>query len=139
MATSNTTPEKRTSKQRVHRAKRVVSAATPDIFGQPVGGFVLFLREHAIVGLAIGFVIGTQVQGLVKQLTDSFISPMFQLLFSGNKSLPSRTFTLHFADRHANFSWGAMAYALLNFFFVLAVMYALIKVSKLDKLDMKKK
>ena len=34
----------------------------------PVGGFFDFLRQHAVVGLIIGFVIGTQVQTLVKQL-----------------------------------------------------------------------
>ncbi|PIZ62996.1 hypothetical protein COY17_01460, partial [Candidatus Saccharibacteria bacterium CG_4_10_14_0_2_um_filter_52_9] len=37
----------------------VVVGNTTDEF---VGGFVDFLREHAVVGLAIGFVIGVQAQ-----------------------------------------------------------------------------
>src|SRR3954465_8948007 len=47
----------------------------------PVGGFVNFLREHAVVGLAVGFVIGLQAQTLVRQLVDSFITPAFTLFF----------------------------------------------------------
>jgi large-conductance mechanosensitive channel len=125
-------------KHHVTRATRAVSAVTPDVFSQPVGGFVTFLREHAIVGLAVGFVIGSQVQGLVKQATDSFINPLFELLFSGNKALSMRTFTLHFGHRHANFSWGATAYDLMDFLFVLIIIYMIIKLFSLDKLDKKK-
>ena len=138
-STKSNTPTKRpTARQHVRRARKSVIDIAPDVFSQPVSGFVMFLREHAIVGLAIGFVIGTQVQAVVKQITDSFINPLFALLFSGNKSLAARTFTLHFGRRHANFGWGAFAYTLLDFLFVLAVLYTLIKVSKLDKLDKKK-
>ena len=140
-AKSSKSESKRTTvnpKHHVRRATRAVTAIAPDAFAQPVGGFVTFLREHAIVGLAVGFVIGSQVQALVKQGTDSFINPLFQLLFSGNKSLTSRTFTLHFGGRHANFAWGAMTYALLDFLFVLAAIYVTIKIFSLDKLDKKK-
>lgn len=99
----------------------------------PVTGFVQFLREHAVVGLAIGFIIGIQAQGLVKLLVSSFIDPTFQLLFG--QALSLRTFTLHFHDRSVNFSWGAFAYGLLNFLFVLAAIYAIVKLFNLDKLD----
>ncbi len=110
---------------------------TDDIVKEHVGGFVQFLREHAIVGLAVGFVVGTQSQAVVKQLITSFIDPAFMLFFGGTE-LSKRTFTLHLWKNHANFGWGAMAYALINVLFVLAVIYALIKILKLDKLDAKK-
>ena len=135
MAKAKTTTQKQTTKQHLRRAHKSVIGVTPDVFSQPVNGFVIFLREHAIVGLAVGFVVGTQVQTVVKQVTDSFINPLFALFFSGNETLAARTFTLHFGNRHANFGWGAVAYALLDFLFVLAVLYALIRISKLDKLD----
>lgn len=99
-----------------------------------VSGFVGFLREHAIVGLAVGFVIATQVQAIVKQLTDGFINPLFTLFFGG-KTLTTRTFTLHFHGRHADFVWGSVVYALIDFLFVMAVIYAIIKLFNLDKLD----
>jgi len=103
----------------------------------PGHGFVSFLREHTIVGLAIGFVIATQVQVLVRLLIDSFINPLFKLLFG--QSLTSRTFTLHWHGRSAPFAWGSFAYGLLDFLFVLAVVYLLVRSLKLEKLDKPKK
>ena len=105
----------------------------------PIGGFVGFLREHAIVGLAVGFVIGTQVQSIVKQLISGFIDPFSKLLFPGDQALSNRTFTLHFNGRYADFGWGALAYQLIDFLFILFVIYAIIKTFKLDKLDQPKK
>jgi large-conductance mechanosensitive channel len=103
---------------------------------QQVGGFIDFLRERAIVGLAIGFVIATQVQGVVKQLIASFLDPLTQLLFA--TKLSERTFTWHWHGRSANFRWGAFIYALVDFFVVVITIYAVIKLFKLDKLDKKK-
>jgi hypothetical protein len=39
-----------------------------DVVRDQFGDFIDFLRDHAIVGLAIGFVVGTQAQSVVKQL-----------------------------------------------------------------------
>ncbi|HEY1835360.1 MAG TPA: MscL family protein [Candidatus Saccharimonadales bacterium] len=122
---------------RAEKRQRVASA-TKRAARRPVSGFAEFLRERAVVGLAVGFVLGTQVQTVVKQFISSFVDPLFQLLFSGNKALSSRTFTLHFDGRHANFGWGEVAYALLDFLFVAATIYVVIKIFKLDKLDKKK-
>ncbi len=99
----------------------------------PVGGFVNFLREHAIVGLAIGFVIGQQAQLLVTKLVDSFIKPLSTVLFGS--ALNVRSFNVYSHGQDVPFNWGAFAYALLNFLFVLAAIYAIVKFLKLDKLD----
>lgn len=98
-----------------------------------VGGFVNFLREHAIIGVAVGFAIGAQAQVVIKQLIASLIDPASQLLFG--TALSKRTFTWQFHGRHADFGWGALFYTLLNFIFVLAAIYFIIKLFNLDKLD----
>lgn len=103
----------------------------------PVGGFLMFLREHAIVGLAVGFTIATQVQALVKQLIASFIDPMYGLLFT--QKLSNKTLTLHWHSRSQSFTWGAFAYTLLDFLFVVGAIYAIIKIFNLDKWDKPKK
>jgi large-conductance mechanosensitive channel len=103
----------------------------------PVGGFVDFLREYTVVTLAIGFVVAQQVQGLVKQLFNAFVDPFSKLLFG--TALSQRTFTLHFHTRAANFAWGDFAYGLINFIFVLIVIYIIVKVFQLDKLKPKDK
>ena len=115
----------------LRRSRTLVVESADDV----VDGFVSFLREKAVVGLAVGFVIGTQAQGLIKELVASFIDPLFTLLFG--RALTHQTFTLQFHGRTAEFSWGVFAYALLNFLFVLFAIYAIIKFFKLDKLDKK--
>ena len=102
-----------------------------------VDGFVNFLREYAVLGLAVGFVLGTQVQTVVRQLISSFIDPLFQLVFPGNQALSNRTFTLHFSGRHANFGWGAFVYALIDFLFIAVIIYAVIKLFQLNRLKPK--
>lgn len=99
----------------------------------PATGFVEWLRKNAVVGLAVGFVVGAQVQVLARQLIDSFINPLFILLFG--QALTSRSFTVTFNGRTAVFTWGTFAYGLLSFLFVLLAIYVIIKVLKLDKLD----
>lgn len=103
----------------------------------PVGGFVSFLKEYAIVGLAVGFAIATQVQAIVRQLISSFIDPLYALVFNGEK-LSSKTFTLEWHERTQSFAWGAFIYTLIDFLFVIAALYLLIRFFKLDDFDKKK-
>lgn len=100
----------------------------------PVGGFVNFLREHAVVSLAVGFAIATQAQSVIKQLIASFIDPLFALALNGQK-LSTKTATVHFHGRAQLLGWGAFVYTLIDFIFVLAFIYAIIKIFNLDKLD----
>ena len=122
------------SSSRQHRPKHPL-IDPPEL--HPVTGFLDFLREHSVVSLAIAFVIGLQSQTLVKQLVSSFIDPLFKLLFG--QALSQRTFTLQWHGRAVGFTWGAFAYALLDFIFVLGAVYAIVKILSLDKLDKPKK
>lgn len=107
----------------------------PDV--NPVGGFADFLREYTVITLAIGFVVATQVQGLVKLLVGGFVDPFTQLMFG--EALSNRTFTLHWHNRAANFNWGGFIYGLITFLVVLVVIYVIIKLFSLDKLTKPKK
>jgi large-conductance mechanosensitive channel len=123
---------KRTSKR--HKHVDDILFSTEDAAREQAVGFLNFLRENAIVGLAVGFIVGTQAQGVVKQLVASFIDPLIILLFGGAQ-LAERKVTLALGGNHADVAWGAMVYALINLLFVLIAIYALIKIFKLDKLD----
>lgn len=105
-----------------------------DVVLDQVHGFVDFLRDNAIVGLAVGFVAGLQAQAVVKSLIDSFITPALQMVFGAD--LQKQQFHSNFLHG-GNFAWGKMVYALLNLVVVLLVIYALIKIFKLDKLQKK--
>jgi len=102
----------------------------------PVSGFVGFLRERAVVGVAIAFVVASQMQVFAKALVDQMISPAFQLLFGGQE-LPKRVFTLHWHGREGTFHWGSVIYSLINFLFIVLAIYLIIRFLKLDKLDKK--
>jgi large conductance mechanosensitive channel len=100
-----------------------------------VHGFAEFLREYSVVGLAVGFVAGSQVAVVVKQLVASFLDPAFFLLLG--KSLKDESFVASWHGRSYPVVWGAFVYTLLDFLFILIVVYIAIKLLKLDRFQKK--
>jgi large-conductance mechanosensitive channel len=103
-----------------------------DVIRNQVGGFVNFLREHAVVGLAVGFIIGQQAQGLIKQLVDSFVTPLLSVWFGSN--LKDKKFFIG-GVHPEGVTWGMFVYTFINFLFVLLFIYVIIRLFNLDKLD----
>ncbi len=103
-----------------------------------VVGFVDFLRDQSVVGLAIGLVIGSQVKALADQLIASFINPLLGLVLPGTGALNSKIFTLHLGHKAAIFAWGSFMAVLLSFLTTAAVVYFVFKALKLDALTKKK-
>jgi large conductance mechanosensitive channel len=112
--------------------------AASKVVAQPFNGFVEFLREQAVVGLAIGLVLGTQAKQIVDSLTTNFINPIVGLVTPGGGDLAKKTFVVHHGDKVGTFGWGAFAATLIDFIIVAAVIYFVIKGLRLDKLDKKK-
>ena len=105
-----------------------------DLMRVQLGGFINFLSEHAVVGVAIGFIVGLQAQTLIKQLVSSFVTPLFSLLVGQN--LQNDRITIHGTDPVV-FAWGAFLYTLADFVVVLLFIYLVVKIFRLDKLDKK--
>ncbi len=101
----------------------------------PISGFMDFIRQQGVVGLAIGLVIGTQVKALVDQLVVSFINPVLGLVLPGQGDLTKKTFSFSFNEKVAIFTYGSFLNVLISFIAVAAVIYFIIKGLKLDKLD----
>lgn len=114
------------------KAAVVVDVVTP----RAIDGFMDFLRERAVVGLAIGVVIGTQLKVITDSLNSGFINPLFGLLFNG-EALNKQELSISWHDRVANLQWGLVAYQIISFLFILATFYAIIKIFRLDKFDKK--
>jgi large-conductance mechanosensitive channel len=135
-------PDKVEMKAEIHRGKMkghrvTVLLDADDVVREQVGGFIDFVREHAIVGVAIGFVIGTQAQSVVKQLIDSFITPFINLIIGG-AALDKRKFYLQIFHNGQDFYWGKMMLVLVNLFVVLVTIYLIVRLFSLDKLDKQK-
>lgn len=125
------------AKNRGGKTKQVTKKVTTKAHSS-VQGFVDFIRNQGIVGLAIGFVMGVQAKALIDQFSASFINPFLGLLLGGDKALSKKTIYIQVNTHGATFEWGAFVYAMINFLLVAAVIYYTFKWLRLDKLDKKK-
>ena len=115
-------------------------ARAASLGGTPVGGFVNFIREKGVIGLAVGLAIGTAATGVVTQIVSAVITPTVSLLL-GENGLKGLNFV---AKRAADgtpvvtYAIGDLIDALIKFLAVAAVIYFVVHGLKLDKLDKKK-
>jgi large conductance mechanosensitive channel len=96
-------------------------------------GFIEFVREQGVVGLAIGFIIGVATAALVTSLTTDLINPIIGAII-GSANLDTLTFTVG----DATFTYGHFITVLIDFVIILLVVYLGFKVLRLDKLDLEK-
>jgi large conductance mechanosensitive channel len=119
-------------KGRRHSPAITALLESDDVFRDQVGGFANFLREYAVIGLAVGFIVGQQANAVVKQMVASFVDPWTKILFG--QDLSTRVAHLHHDQTLVVVPWGLFVYTLIEFFLVLIVLYVLIKLFRLDKL-----
>ena len=117
------------------KEKKIVSAAIKDTH---MAGFVNFIREQGVIGMAVGLAIGTAAGDTVKKLVTAFVDPLVQLIVGSQQGLQSASFTVEIAGRKGEFLYGAFVSSLITLIAVAFVVYAIIHFLKLDKLDKKK-
>lgn len=123
--------------KQVEAAKKDLDKIQTRKVGKHVGGFMDFIRKQGIVGLAIGLAIGTQATDLVKNIVNSVITPIVDLMV-GPGGLTGLTWTVDIGNRHAVFRFGLLIDSLIKFLAVALVIYLVVTGFKLDKLDKKK-
>ncbi len=97
-------------------------------------GFIEFIREQGVVGLAVGFILGGAVAKVVSALVTDLVNPIVGLALGSGKGLESAAFKV----LGAKFMYGHFVSVLLDFIIVASVVYTFVKVLKLDRLDKKK-
>ena len=112
-------------------------AKAASLGGSPVGGFINFIREKGVVGLAVGLAIGTAATGVVTQIVNAVITPLVGLLI-GKEGLKGLNTEVSLWDRTETFAFGDLIDALIKFLAVAAAIYFVVMGLKLDKLDKKK-
>jgi large conductance mechanosensitive channel len=98
-----------------------------------VTGFVDFIREQGVMGLAIGFILGGAVSKTVTSLVENVINPLIGILL-GKVNLVDRAWTVG----KATLKYGAFISSVIDFIIIAAVGYISFKLLKLDRLDKKK-
>ncbi|MEO5949674.1 MAG: MscL family protein [Candidatus Saccharimonas sp.] len=100
-------------------------------------GFIAFIREQGVIGLAVGLAVGAAAGDTVKKLVEGFINPVVQFLV-GTTTLTDATWHLELWGRTADFKWGAFVSSAITLIATALVIYIIIHFFKLDKLDKKK-
>lgn len=135
---------KKTAKQVAIEAKRDAAVARADaakarLASGHAAGFMNFIREQGVVGLAVGLAIGTAAGASVKSLVDNFINPIVGFLLGGADLSGIVWETgLKNGDKELVFGWGAILSSIITLTATALVVYLIIHLAKLDKLDKKK-
>lgn len=124
------------------KSSRIKSvAAKAAIVTQHGSGFMAFVREQGVVGLAVGLAIGSAAGASVKQIVDGLINPIVGFLIGG-VDLSQLSWVVVKANGEGKggleLDWGAVLSSLITLLATALVIYWLIHVAKLDRLDKKK-
>lgn len=134
MATTDTAAKKKAAREKAAKAVNKVR----DGGKEHVNGFVEFIRNQGVIGLAIGLAVGVAAGDTVKKIVEGFINPVVQFLVGSQDKLASASWTFEAWGRSATFAWGAAVSSLITLLATALVIYWLVNIFRLDKLDKKK-
>lgn len=97
-------------------------------------GFIEFIREQGVVGLAVGFILGGAVSKVVASLVSDLINPILGLILGAAGNLNEAYLSLG----NSKLMWGNFLSTTIDFIVIALVVYYGVKLLKLDKLDKKK-
>ena len=94
-------------------------------------GFLNFIREQGVIGLAVGFILGGAVSKVVTALVTDIINPFIGLAFGAVDGLK----TAYISVGSAQIMYGDLISVVVDFIVVALVVYFGVKIIGLDKLD----
>ena len=97
-------------------------------------GFMDFVREQGVVGLAVAFILGGAISGVMKSLVSDIINPILGLVLGSAEGLKEMSFMVGDAE----VMFGSFVSTLLDFVVIAFVVYYIFKKLGLDKLDKEK-
>lgn len=96
-----------------------------------VKGFIEFIREQGVLGLAVGFILGGAVAKVVASLVEDLINPIVGIALGAAGRLESYTASIGSVELR----WGNFVAVLLDFLVIALVVYFGVKGLGLDRLD----
>jgi len=88
--------------------------------------FIDFLSTYKVLGLAVAFILGLYLGGLVQALVKDFVMPLIGLVIPGMDNLA----TMSVAVGSQQFGVGDFLVALITFIIVAFVIFLIVKVAK---------
>lgn len=132
------TPKQSAAAGHKEAARGRLSAVHARAANSPLGGFMTFIREQGVIGLAVGLAIGTAAGDTVKKLVEGFIAPIVQFIVGSQKGLEAASWNVELWGRNADFKWGAFVSSFITLVATAFVIYLILHALKLDRLDRKK-
>lgn len=94
-------------------------------------GFLNFIREQGVMGLAVGFLLGGAVSKLVSALITDLINPILGLILGAAGNFKDASWNVG----GVSFMWGNFVSTLIDFLVIAAVVYYGVHGLGLDKID----
>jgi large conductance mechanosensitive channel len=101
---------------------------------EKIQGFMDFIREQGVVGLAVGFILGGAVSKVVTALVNDIINPLVGLILGAASGLKDSALEVG----SAKILWGDFVSVVIDFVIIALVVYYGFKLLKLDRIDKKK-
>ncbi len=97
-------------------------------------GFIAFIREQGVVGLAVGFILGGAVSKVVAAFVGDIVNPLLAVALGNVRELKDAAWTVG----SVKVLWGDFVSVAVDFIVIALVVYLGVKVLKLDRIDKKK-
>lgn len=97
-------------------------------------GFLEFIREQGVVGLAVGFIMGGAISKVVGSLANDIINPVLGIVLGAAGNLSDANWQVG----GAIVAWGKFLSVLIDFAVIALVVYFGVKLMKIDRIDKKK-
>jgi len=97
-------------------------------------GFIDFIREQGVVGLAVGFILGGAISKVTSALVTDIINPILSFVLGSTQGFKSASIDLG----SSKILYGDLIGVVVDFIAIALVVYFGVKMIGLDKLDKKK-
>ena len=97
-------------------------------------GFIDFIREQGVIGLAVGFILGGAVSKVVSAIVVDVINPIISIILGSATGIKEAFFQVN----GTKILYGDLISTAIDFVVIALVVYYGVKMLKLDKLDKKK-
>jgi large conductance mechanosensitive channel len=101
---------------------------------ESIRGFINFVREQGVVGLAVGFILGGAISKVVASLVADLINPLLSIILGAAGNLKDMFLKIG----PIKILWGDFVSNVIDFLVISFVVYFGLKLMKLEKIDKNK-
>ena len=118
----------------------VIPVAIARVGESQIKAFLDFIRTQGVIGLAVGLVLGGAVSILVKSLVDNVVMPPIGLLMGSAEGLKGLAWTIGKTNSGVatKLHYGIFLNDFINFVVIALVVYLIVHLLRVEKLDKKK-